>query len=193
MNEGFRILFYPFVYFYFRINGLQLPAGSKIFGLPIIQKHRRSTMRLGKNLQLRSTPVSNPLGVNHAVILCTWQENARLEIGDCFGMTGGSICAAKSVKIGNHVLIGANTTISDTDFHPLEFKQRMQNLHAGVSKAIRIEDEVYIGMNCLILKGVTIGRGSVIGAGSVVSRSIPPGVIAAGNPARIIKELTRDE
>jgi acetyltransferase-like isoleucine patch superfamily enzyme len=190
VNEGLRLIIYPFVYFYFRINGIQLPAGSKIFGLPIIQKHRRSTIRLGKNLQLRSTTGSNPLGVNHAVILCTWQENARLEIGDCFGMTGGSICAAEAVKIGSHVIIGANTTITDTDFHPLEFNQRIQNSLAGVSKAITIEDEVFIGMHCLILKGVTIGRGSVIGAGSVVSRSIPPGVIAAGNPARVIKSLS---
>jgi acetyltransferase-like isoleucine patch superfamily enzyme len=54
---------------------------------------------------------------------------------------------------------------------------------------ITIEDDVFIGMNCLILKGVKIGQGSVIGAGSVVSRIVPAGVIVAGNPASIIREL----
>ena len=60
-------------------------------------------------------------------------------------------------------------------------------------EGLEVEDDVFIGMNCLILKGVTIGKGSVIGAGSVVVKNIPSGVIAAGNPARVIREMTRGE
>lgn len=158
-------------------------------GIPIIQKHRDSQMTFGSGLQLRSTVSANPLGANHPVVLCTWNSGASLIIGNNFGMTGGTICAAESIKIGNNVTIGANTTIIDTDFHPLDSQVRKVAPSRGCTNPIVIEDDVFIGMNCLILKGVCIGRGSVIGAGSVVTRSIPPGVIAAGNPAQVIKRL----
>lgn len=145
-------------------------------------------MGFGLNLQLHSgidtSAGSNLLGANHPVILCTWQPGARLLVGDHFGMTGGSIIAAERITIGNHVAVGANTTIMDTDFHPLSASERKQHPQNANTAPIIIEDDVFIGVNCLILKGVTIGCGSVIGAGSVVAKSIPPGVIAAGNPAR---------
>ena len=183
------IFSYPFVWLAFRVNGLAMPSGSRFLGCPIIQKHRRSTMRLGEGLQLRSTPAANPLGANRPVILCTWQAGAELMIGRSFGMTGGTLCAAQSITIGDNVIIGANSTVIDTDFHPLDYPTRKISPQAGISRPIVIEDEVFIGMNCLVLKGVRIGRGSVIGAGSVVTKDIPAGVIAAGNPARVLQEL----
>jgi acetyltransferase-like isoleucine patch superfamily enzyme len=112
-----------------------------------------------------------------------------LEIGDNFAMTGGTICAAEKIVIGNNVAVGANCMIVDTDFHPLDAEGRRQHPQEANTVPIHIEDHVFIGMNCLILKGVTIGCGSVIGAGSVVTRDIPAHVIAAGNPARVIREL----
>ena len=63
------------------------------------------------------------------------------------------------------------------------------NPDQGRSAAVLIEDDVFIGLNCLVLKGVTIGRGSVIGAASVVTKDVPAGVIVAGNPARVVREL----
>jgi acetyltransferase-like isoleucine patch superfamily enzyme len=127
------------------------------------------------------------LGANHPVILCTWEAGATLEIGEHFAMTGGSIVAAHKIHIGNRVTVGANCVISDTDFHPVRPDERQQSPQAGQSQPIIIEDDVFIGMNCLILKGVHIGKGSTIGAGSVVTRDIPPGVIAAGNPAKVLE------
>jgi len=104
-------------------------------------------------------------------------------------MTGGTLCAAKKIIIGNNVGVGANTIIVDTDFHPLDTTQRRLESSGGRTAAIVIENDVFIGMNCLVLKGVTIGEGSVIGAGSVVTADVPPGVIAGGNPARVLREL----
>jgi acetyltransferase-like isoleucine patch superfamily enzyme len=104
-------------------------------------------------------------------------------------MTGGSLCAAQRILIGDDVAVGANTVITDTDFHPLSYAARHSDPADGAVLPVTIEDDVFIGMNCLILKGVTIGQGSVVGAGSVVTREVPPHSIVAGNPARLVREL----
>ncbi len=188
-NGMTRLMCYPFCRMLFFLNRIPWGRNWRIYGVPIIQKHRKSVIRLGSNFSLRSTVRSNPLGPNHPVILCTWTSGALLEIGDNFGMTGGSICAAERITIGNNVNIGANSTIIDTDFHPLDADNRLRIPQAAQTGAIQIEDNVFVGMNCLILKGVTVGKSSVIGAGSVVTGSVPAGVIVAGNPAKIIREL----
>ena len=146
-------------------------------------------MHFGPGLCLRSSTRSNPLAPNHPVILCTWRAGSRLEVGTNFAMTGGTLCAAERITIGDNVAVGANTIIVDTDFHPTSLEDRKSKPDAGEVASVLIEDDVFIGMNCLILKGVTIGKGSVIGAGSVVTTDIPSQVIAAGNPARVVREL----
>lgn len=171
------------------IQGIPWGTGWRLYGLPIIQKHRQSRMVFGSRLQLRSTLRSNPLGPTHPVFLSTRNSNSVLEIGDDFAMSGGTLCAMDRIVIGNNVTIGANSVVVDTNFHPLQQEERLANLSSDDNAPVYIEDHVFIGMNCLVLKGVTIGNGSVIGAGSVVTRSIPPGMIAAGNPARIIHEV----
>lgn len=99
------------------------------------------------------------------------------------------------LKIGNNVKIGGNVLIIDTDSHPIDFLLRREPPHfESVQSAIKsspiiIDDDVWIGANCTILKGVTIGARSIIGAGSVVTKDIPADCIAAGNPAKIIKRL----
>jgi acetyltransferase-like isoleucine patch superfamily enzyme len=188
-NELWRWLAYPKVRLIFAWYQISWGHGWRFYGIPIIQKHRHSLMRFGPGLQLRSSARSNPLGPNHPVVLATWRQGACLDVGTHFAMTGGVLCAAERITIGNHVIVGANTTIVDTDFHPLESRGRKVNAAAGRSAAVVIEDDVFVGMNCLVLKGVTIGRGSVIGAGSVVTRDVPPGVIVAGNPVQLLREL----
>jgi acetyltransferase-like isoleucine patch superfamily enzyme len=183
----------PAVWVIFLASQIPWGIGWRFYGLPVIQKHRQSRMVFGDRLQLRSTVCSNPLGANHAVILCTWQAGAVLEIGDDFGMTGGSICAAQRITIGDRVTVGANSTILDTDFHPLDPDQRRRDPQAARTAPVVIEDDVFIGMNSLILKGVRLGRGSVVGAGSVVTRDVPAGAIVAGNPARVVGQLISQE
>ena len=93
------------------------------------------------------------------------------------------------ITIGDRVWVGANTVISDTDFHPLDPARRRADPLAANTAPISIADDVFIGMHALILKGVSIGAGAVIAAGSVVTRDVPAGSVVAGNPARVIRQV----
>ena len=106
-------------------------------------------------------------------------------------MSGVLICCQESVTIGKHVGIGANVIIYDTDFHPVNPYERIvvNNDKDIKRKPVQIDDYVWIGANAMILKGVHIGRGAVIGAGSVVTNDVPELTIYAGNPARFIKDV----
>lgn len=174
---------------YFASNGILWRHNWKFYGVPIIQKHRRSHMSFGPGLQLRSSVRSNPLGANHPVMFATWQAGAILEVGANFGMTGGTICVAERITIGDNVTVGANVTIIDTDFHPLNSDARRLGDEGAKSSPVVIENDVFIGMNSLVLKGVIIGEGSVVGAGSVLTQSVPAHVVVAGNPARVVRNL----
>ena len=179
----------PYVFFMFTINRIHWGRNWRFYGAPIIQKHRHSEMSFGDNLTLRSSIRSNPLAPNHPVVLVTWSASAHLIIGKDFSMTGGGICAANEITIGNNVMVGANCQIFDTDFHPISFKKRLADPKLAKTAPVMIEDNVFIGMQSIILKGVQIGCGSVVGAGSVVTQNVPARVIVAGNPARVVKEL----
>ncbi len=170
------------------LRGIEVGGGWRLYGLPIIQRHRHSQMRIGRGLNLRSNSRSNPLGANHPVIISTRRAGAQLTIGDDFGMTGGSLVCDERITIGDRVWVGANTVITDTDFHPLDAETRRARPLDATTAPVEIADDVFIGMNALILKGVCIGARAVVGAGSVVSRDIPAGAIVAGNPARVIGE-----
>ncbi|EML0281075.1 acyltransferase [Vibrio alginolyticus] len=101
---------------------------------------------------------------------------------------GTCIHAYESITIGKNCLIAANCQIFDGSGHDLSFSDVENRINTrGVSKPVLIEDNVWIGINSIILPGVTIGNGSVIAANSVVTKDIPPMVLAGGNPAKIIK------
>jgi len=185
-NEVHRLLTTPRTRLYFALNGVQWRSGLSAYGCPIIQRHRKSEIILGKNLELRSSQRSNPLSPAQPVVLSTRRAGSRIMIGDDCGMTGAVLVADQLIVIGDRVLVGANVVISDTDFHPLSPESRRHDISAGASKPVTIEDDVFIGMQALILKGVTLGRGSVIGAGSVVTKDVPAGSIVAGNPAKVV-------
>lgn len=94
-----------------------------------------------------------------------------------------------SVTIGDNVKIGAYVLITDTDAHPLDYLARRTSNDGTKSAPIEIEDDVWVCTHSIILKGVTIGARSIIGAGSVVTKSIPAGCVTAGNPCKVIKKL----
>jgi len=187
-NELRRLLLLPCVWW--ALRGVEVGGAWRCYGLPIIQRHRQSEIRIGRRMNLRSTARSNPLGPNHPVIISTRRAGARLTIGDDFGMTGGSLVCDERISIGDRVWVGANTVIADTDFHPLQPQRRQIAPLDAKTAPISIADDVFIGMRALILKGVSIGAGAVIGAGSVLRRDVPAGAIVAGNPAVVLGELT---
>ncbi|MEL7236388.1 MAG: acyltransferase [Chloroflexota bacterium] len=189
INEIERLLLIPMARVQFALSGLAWQPGTKLYGLPIIQRHTASTLQYGNNMELRSTVRSNPLGPNRPCILSTRRPGASLTIGAHFGMTGGSIVCEERITIGDRVIVGCNSTIADTDFHPLDPDVRQEHPIDGATAPITIGDDVFIGMNVLILKGVTLGDGCVVGAGSVVTKDVPPGAIVGGNPARVIRYL----
>jgi acetyltransferase-like isoleucine patch superfamily enzyme len=120
-------------------------------------------------------------------------EPAALHIGSDVRMGPHNIiCAAKSVRIGNHCRTGPNVAIYYTDVHPLNAAQRRQNygtMHLTASAPVTIEDDVWIGVGAIVLKGVTIGAGAIVGAGSVVTRDVAANSIVAGNPAVVVGQV----
>lgn len=117
---------------------------------------------------------------------------ARLSIGNNTGMNGVMIYCSKSITIGNHVNIGGGTKIYDTNFHSIfwQYRRNSKDDILNTKKAeVIIEDDAFIGTNCIIGKGITIGARSIIGAGSVVTCNIPSDEIWAGNPAKFIKKI----
>jgi acetyltransferase-like isoleucine patch superfamily enzyme len=188
-NELRRLAEAPAAWLYFTAHGVAWQSGWRIYGLPLIQRFRGSRITIGEDFEMRNWFGSNPLGVIHRSILATWSAEAAIEIGAGVGMSGTAICAQTHIRIGDRVNLGANCTITDTDFHLLSARKSEAARIPGASSAVVLEGDNFIGMHSIILKGSRIGKGAVIGAGSVVAGDIPPNVVAAGNPARVIREL----
>jgi acetyltransferase-like isoleucine patch superfamily enzyme len=184
-----RRLAWPLIRGQFAWHGIEWGHAWRIFGRPIIQKHRESRIALGDELTLRSWPRSNPLTPTHPVVLSTRRADAEIEVGDGCGFTGSTIVAADRVSIGDRVLAGRKASVVDTDFHPLTPEERAEDINAGATAPVVIEDDAFVGMEALILKGVTVGTGAVVGAGAVVTQDVPPRVVVAGNPAQVVRTL----
>lgn len=145
---------------------------------------------IGKNFKCNNKVTSNSIGLIQPCVFNIATTGAEIKIGENVGISGSTINATKCITIGNNVLIGSGCIITDTDSHPINWQDRVNNENNNTkSLPIVIEDNVFIGARSIILKGVTIGKNSVIGAGSVVTKSIPANCIAGGNPAKVIKYL----
>lgn len=168
-----------------RLNKIQTGRRCRFVGQPVLSLATGARVRLGDDVFVNSRFDSNPAGLPHPTIFAALESNSCIEIGDGTGISGASIVARSGITIGKRVLIGAGACIWDTDFHPLDPDLRREHSTRGAKCApITIEDEVFIGARSIILKGVSIGRGAVIGAGTVVTKDVRAGDIVAGNPAR---------
>jgi acetyltransferase-like isoleucine patch superfamily enzyme len=170
------------------LKGISIGKHTAIHGMPLITRYPYSRIVIGKNCRLRSDLTTN-LERSKRCILMTRSKNAYIEIGDYCGLNGASISAKTKVKLGNYVLCGIGSIFTDYDNHCIDPVARMNNSGIPKTAPIEVGDNVWIGANALILKGVTIGKNSVIGAYSVVTKSIPENVIAAGNPCKVIREI----
>jgi acetyltransferase-like isoleucine patch superfamily enzyme len=159
-----------------RALGRQLEwSGKPLFyeGWPILRTD--GPIVLGTNCRLRGGPVRTRL---------ITRAGGRIELGERVGINfGAEICAEHLVKIGNDVAIGPMTTIYDTSFHPVGEGEEV------TFGPVEIGSNVWIGRQVLILPGVKIGDHSVIASGAVVTRDVPPRVLLAGNPGRVVREI----
>lgn len=160
-------------------------------GIPFVMVARNGSLTIGENLKLNNKLYGNPIGRPQPCIFFI-DNNAKIIIGNNVGMSSTALVAHKKIIIGNNVKIGGGVCIYDTDFHSLSSIDRLHpksDKNNESKSAVIIEDNVFIGAHSTILKGVTIGTNSIIGACSVVTKSIPPNEIWAGNPAKFIRKI----
>jgi acetyltransferase-like isoleucine patch superfamily enzyme len=157
----------------------------------------RSEVVIGNSVMLKSGFADNPTACSSRTGIACYR-GAKLVIGNHTGLFGTTIVCSESVTIGSKTLIAGGTHIYDTNFHSLDPATRIKGDDGQVhtefeldqhSSPVRIGKQCWVGSRCIILKGVTIGDESVIGAGSVVTKDVPPRQVWAGNPAKFIKEL----
>lgn len=185
----FTFLYTPCAKLLLKLNGVEYKDGLRVKGFLTVHVTRRGVVKMGKNLRINSGSNFNVIGRQQNMIF--WIEG-ELIMGNDVGVSGSAFICKNRITIGNNVLIGGNTVIYDTDFHSLDASIRNDkflDLKSHVSKPVLIEDDVFIGAHCTILKGVHIGRGSVIGACSVVTKNVPASQVWAGNPLRYIRSL----
>jgi len=181
----------PMIAFYLKhFAGVIIGKNAKFSGWPIVFCRQGGRIIIGNDFKATSESVSNTVGIPHPVILSSFGNHAKLIIGNNVGLSGVSINCWNSIQIGDNVMVGGGAAIWDTDFHPIDPEIRLEKPWAALSKPIIIEQNVFIGARAMILKGVKIGQNSVIGACTVVNKSVPKNSLVFGNPM-IIKNLKK--
>lgn len=206
LKEKMRTLYYlvcvrgiPYVIgnMYFKLQsffwGLECGRNIKVWGIVDIVQGPKTHIKIGNNVSLSSSSLRTTASSLYArVKLRTFGIGAKIIIGNNVGLNGTSIAArSKIITIGDRTKIAPNVTIVDSDFHAL-WPPQNRELNPGFEgdRDVSVGENVWIGMHSIILKGVRIGDNSIVGAGSIVTRDIPPNCIAGGNPAKIIRRLT---
>lgn len=178
-------------YIKFQLNGVEFISDFTAKGIPIINVNLTGHFKFGRQLSFHSGKYFNMIGRPQPCYFIV-QKDANLVIGNNVGLSCTAIICSKRIVIGNDVRIGGGVVIYDTDFHSLEMTARTstpEDLSLVQSSPVEIKDGAFIGAHSIILKGVTIGKNSIVGAGSVISKSIPDNQIWAGNPAKFIKSI----
>lgn len=162
--------------------------GLWFFGKPCLRIHPEAVIKIGKETKIISSARYNEIGVIQPTVLSAEVAGACIKIGSHVGMSGVSLSARERITIGDHVKLGSGVIIMDNDAHPSDFKKRQQN-EAPTAKPVELAEHCFIGARSIILKGVRIGKGAIVGAGSVVTKDVAPFSIVGGNPAKEIGKL----
>jgi acetyltransferase-like isoleucine patch superfamily enzyme len=201
-NKLRRMFYKRYNRFLFYLNGVKFGKDMYVANYVYLKKHPDSQLKIGNNFTFHSGGGYNALARNIYGSITLQFPQTVVEIGDDTGISCSAIRANQRITIGNRVNIGGDCIIMDTDAHNLDYRVRASKEKIGkygkdsvtaASAPIVIEDDVLIGTRCIILKGVTIGARSIIGSGSVVTKSIPADCIAAGNPCKVIRQINRVE
>ena len=166
-------------------------------GIPVIFNNSGAELTIGDNCVIKSSFLSNLIGLYSRTIIVTRREGAFIHVGNNVGISGATIYARKGITIGDNTAIGGNVKILDNDFHPIDWWTRNKYLldpNGGDAVAIPAREIIigkncFIGCNSIILKGTVLGDGCVVGAGAVVTGKFEPDSVIVGNPAQVVKKL----
>ena len=161
----------------------------ELFGDPIIYVAPGAKIVMEEGITLISDSNYNWAGINHPVILSA-SEGAEIILHKGVGLSGTSIVSVEHVEIGENTMLGVNTNVYETDFHPLNKNDRQ--LQTSIMNAqhapIHIGNNCWLGSNVTVLKGVSLGNNVVVSAMSLVNKDAPDDVIIGGVPAKVIKK-----
>ena len=172
----------PYVWM-LRMKGVEVGKGCVVTGVPYVRKKRGSQIKVGNSVFLHSIRRFSPL-LQHPAALITQLPEARIELHDHCALSGCTIEACSKITIGEYTIVGPGTVIYDAKEHDYDPEIGWLGRRQRTGKPITIGKRCYIGMNCIILKGVTIGDDCVISAGTIINKDVPSGHIAYGNPAQ---------
>jgi acetyltransferase-like isoleucine patch superfamily enzyme len=165
------------------LMGISIGKGSAFYGWTKFKHGNKGIIRIGNDCTFRSKHTSNLIGINRPCILSSiGADGSNLVVGNGCGFSGTVIGCFQEIIIGDNVKCGANTLITDSDWH-------LDDPRAGKPAPVNIGNNVWLGVNVTVLKGVSIGENTVIGANSLVVKDIPANVIAAGNPCKVLKKI----
>lgn len=176
----------------FIFNGVKYGKNLSVRGNVYIFKHYDSAqIEIGDNVTINSAPWANPIGTGDKTYF-QMLDGAKVKIGNGCGVSNAAFTCATEIVLEDNVLLGSGCKLYDTDFHALDYAERIKGNYSGApikTKPIRICEGAFIGAGTYIMKGVNIGKHSIVGAGSIVTKDIPDNEIWAGNPAKFIRKI----
>lgn len=179
-----------------KANKVEYGKKLRLKGVPVIFNTGGARIVIGDGVLIKSSFLSNLVGLYSRTIIVTRAPGAKIEIGNNVGISGATIYARKGIYIGDNTCVGGNVKILDNDFHPIDAEERIRLLndrHGGdnavPAKEIHIGKNCFIGCNSILLKGTVLADGCVVGAGAVVSGKFEEKSVICGNPARVIRRM----
>ncbi|WP_269542306.1 acyltransferase [Cerasicoccus fimbriatus] len=174
---------------FFRLSRIICGKNFKSVGRIYWHVHRRGQLMIGSNVRILSSYSANVVGAENRACIQVL-PGGFLSIGDCVGISNSTIVCFREITIESNVFIGGGCHIYDTNFHDLNAQRRVSQVDEVIDSApIILREYCFIGAHAIILKGVEIGRESIIAAGSLVTNNVPAREVWGGVPAKYIRKI----